>query len=243
MQQLASATPALKESVIDSTSSSPPSDAQVTSEEQLKKSQADVTDAQLRAYFNDDLSLFSAEEIKKAQLTAAESLQGTYDQVSRTSFTAQQLQHVFQPAWTMQERSSKEGTISLKARLVDTSVKQQIFDLDMTTVASPPSYIGLKILLTLSLINRWDLITANIGSALLQAPVVYEEPVLVQPPPELAQSSDVLWRLTRALYGIDHSPKLWQHWLANKLEELGLRRNKVEPCIFSSEQLYCHASS
>ena len=47
----------------------------------------------------------------------------------------------------------------------------------------------------------------------------------------------MLWKLTRALYGIKTDPKLWQQYLASKLEELGLRQNKVEPCIFSSEQL------
>ena len=95
--------------------------------------------------------------------------------------------------------------------------------------------MSLQILLTLSLINRWDVMTSTISSALLQEPMVSEEPLLIQPPPELEQSPGVLWRLTRG--GIEHSPRLWQHCLANKLEEHGLKRNKVEPCIFSSEQL------
>ena len=136
----------------------------------------------------------------------------------------------------MQERSSQEGEASLKARLVDTSFKQQILDLDMATGASTPSHLSLKVLLTLSLINRWDVITATISSASLQAPKA-NELVLVQPPPELQQDPDVLWKLTKALYGIKTDPKLWQQSLASKLEELGLRKNKVEPCIFSSEQL------
>ena len=62
-----------------------------------------------------------------------------------------------------------------------------------------------------------------------------EELVLVQPPPELEQDQDVLWKLTRDVYGITTSPEPWQ--LASKLEELGLKKNKVEPCIFASEQL------
>ena len=60
--------------------------------------------------------------------------------------------------------------------------------------------------------------------------------MLVQPPPELEQNPDVLWQLTRALYGIKKSPKLWQQHLASKLEELGPRKNKVDPCIFAGEQ-------
>ena len=97
--------------------------------------------------------------------------------------------------------------------------------------------MSLKILLTLSLINRWDVITANISSALLQAPIANDELVLVQPPPEPEQNPDVLCRLTKALYGIKTDPKLWQQSLASKLEELGLRKNTVDPSIFASEQL------
>ena len=89
----------------------------------------------------------------------------------------------------------------------------------------------------LSLINRWDVITAEISSTLLQAPRANEELVLVQPPPELEQNSDVLWKLTRALCGIKPNPKFWQQSLASKLEELGLKKNKVDPYIFACEQL------
>ena len=146
-----------------------------TSEEELRDSQAAVQDAQLQAYFADDLSLFPAEETKKAKQKAGESLRGTYEQVSRASLSAQQLQHVTQTTWAIQEQSSQQGEASLKARILDKSFKQQILDLDMATCASTPSHMSLKILLTLSLINRWDVITANISSALLQAPRANDE--------------------------------------------------------------------
>ena len=97
--------------------------------------------------------------------------------------------------------------------------------------------MSLKILLTLSLINRWDVITANLSSAWLQAPIASEELVLVEPPTELEQDPSVLWQLTRSVYGIKTHPKLWQHFLASRLEDLGLEKNKVDPCIFASEQL------
>ena len=208
-----------------------------SSEAEAKESKAAVQDAHLKAYFEDDLSLFPAEEIKKAKLKEGESLRGTYEQVSRASLTAQQLQHVIQTTWAIQERSSAEGEASLKARIVDNSFKQQILDLHLAICASTPSHMSLKILLTLSLINKWDVITADLSSALVQAPTADENLVLVQPPPELEQNTDVLWQRTRTLYGIKISPKLWQQYLAGKLEALGLRKNKVDPCIFASEQL------
>ena len=90
-----------------------------TSGEELRESQAAVKDAQLRAYFADDLSLFPAEEIKKAKQKAGESLRGTYEHVSRASLSAQQLQHVIQTTWAIQEQSSQEGEASLKARILE----------------------------------------------------------------------------------------------------------------------------
>ena len=79
----------------------------VTSEAETRESHAAVQNTQLQAYFEDDLSLFSAEEIKKAKQKEGESLKGTYEQVSRQSLTAQQLQQVFQTAWTLEETSRK----------------------------------------------------------------------------------------------------------------------------------------
>ena len=206
-----------------------------TSEEDLRESQAVVKHAQLRAYFEVDLSLFPAEEIKKAKQKAGESLEGAYESVPRTSFTAHQLQRVIQTTWSVQQQSLCEGTVSLKARILDTSFKQQLFDLELSICES--SHMSLKILLTLSLINRWDVITTNLSSALLQAPTVSEEPVLVDPSSELEPDPGVLWKLTKALYGINSSPELWQQFLASKLEELGLKKNTNVPCTFTSAQL------
>ena len=87
---------------------------------------------------------------------------------------------------------------SLKARFVAEGFKQQILDLSLGTYASTPSHLSLRILLILSLVNRWDVVTADISSALLQAPIPSEELVLVKPPPELEQNPDVLWRLKKA---------------------------------------------
>ena len=78
---------------------------------------------------------------------------------------------------------------------------------------------------------------SRISSAFLQAPIPDGELVLVKPPPELEQNPDVLWKLWKALYGLQTSPKLWQQHLSDKLQELGLRKNKADPCIFMGEKL------
>ena len=206
-------------------------------EEELRDAKEALKDVHLQAYYEDDLSLFPEEDIKKAMLKEGESLHGTYVPVSKTSFTKQQLQQVIQTRWVVQARPFQDGSTSLKARFVAKGFKQQILDPSLETYASTPSHLSLRILLILSLVNHWDVVTADISSAFLQAPIPEGELVLVKPPPELEQNPDVLWRLTKALYRLKTSPKLWQQHLANKLEELGLRKNKADPCIFVGEKL------
>ena len=115
-------------------------------------------------------SLFPAEKVKKAKQYASESFQGTYEQVSRQSLTAQQHQRVIHTKWTFEDRSSLEGESSLRARLVDPAFQQQLLDHD-SIVSASISHMSLKILLTLSLINRWAVSTATISSVLLPAPI------------------------------------------------------------------------
>ena len=137
----------------------------------------------------------------------------------------------------VQPRPAQDGETSLRARFVAKGFKQQILDPSLETYASTPSHLSLRILLILSLVNHWDVVTADISSAFLQAPIPEGELVLVKPPPELEQNPDVLWKLRKVLYGLNTSPKLWQQHLSSKLEELGLRKNKADPCIFMGEKL------
>ena len=135
----------------------------------------------LQAYYEDDLSLYPEDEIKKAMLKEVENLQGTYDPVPKSSFTPQQLKHVIQTGWVVQTRPAQEGEASLKARFVAKGFKKQILDPSLETYASTPSHLSLRILLILSLVNRWDVVTADISSAFLQSPIPSEELVLVNP--------------------------------------------------------------
>ena len=73
-------------------------------EEELRDAKEALKDVHLQAYYEDDLSLFAAEDIKRAMLKEGASLSGTYDPVLRTSFTKQQLKGVIQTRWVVQPR-------------------------------------------------------------------------------------------------------------------------------------------
>ena len=115
------------------------------SEEELRDSHDVLKNVHLQAYYEDD---------KKAMLKEGEILQGTYEPVSKSSFTPQQLKQVIQTRWVVQPRPSQEGEASLKARFVAKGFQQQILDPSLETYASTPSHLSLRILLILSLVNR-----------------------------------------------------------------------------------------
>ena len=108
-------------------------------EEELSDAKEALKDVHLQAYYEDDLSLFAEEDIKKAMLKEGESLHGTYDSVSKASFTKQQLKQVIQTRWVVQPRPAQDGETSLRARFVAKGFKQQILDPSLETYASTPS--------------------------------------------------------------------------------------------------------
>ena len=73
-------------------------------EEELRDSKEVLKDVHLQAYYEDDLSLFSEADIKKAMLKEGESL------------------------WVVLPRPSQDGETSLRARFVAKGFKQQILD-------------------------------------------------------------------------------------------------------------------
>ena len=119
-------------------------------EEELRDAKEALKDVHLQAYYEDDLSLFAEEDIKKAMLKEGESLRGTYEPVAKSSFTKQQLKQVIQTRWVVQPRPAQDGETSLRARFVAKGFKQQILDLSLETYTSTPSHLSLRILLILS---------------------------------------------------------------------------------------------
>ena len=62
----------------------------------------------------------------------------------------------------------------------------------------------------------------------------------VIPPLEFYPEGRTLWKLKKALYGLKHSPKLWQQHFASVMEKNGFRRMKSDPNLYvhDSKQLY-----
>eukprot|EP00971_Amphidinium_carterae_P252288 5008788-Amphidinium_carterae.1 len=95
--------------------------------------------------------------------------------------------------------------------------------------------MAMRRLLTIAIIKKFTVFTTDLASALLNTPI--NEEVLVQPPKEYYHNQpNVLWKMTKALYGLRTSPKQWQERLSTILQWMGFNRLKSDACIFANKQ-------
>ena len=93
-------------------------------------------------------------------------------------------------------------------------------------------------MLTLAVAKGWHISIGNISTAFIHALV--DGNFYVLPPLEFYPEGRTLWKLKKALYGLKHSPKLWQQYFASVMDKNGFRRMKSDPILYvhDSKQLY-----
>eukprot|EP00971_Amphidinium_carterae_P115791 2293571-Amphidinium_carterae.1 len=95
--------------------------------------------------------------------------------------------------------------------------------------------MAMRILLTIAILKNFTLFTTDMASAFLNTPIDNE--VLVQPPKESYHNTPhILWRMTKALYGLRTSPKHWPEHLSTIPQQLGFTRLKSDTCVFVNKQ-------
>ena len=139
------------------------------------------------------------------------------------------LDKVISTRWVKVRKS--DGAV--RCRLVVRGYTQQVEDKD-ETFASTPSLTTLKLLLTHAVAKGWHISVGDISTAFLHAAV--DEDFYVIPPLEFYPDGNTLWKLKRALYGLKHSPKLWQEHFASVMKKNGFRRVKSDPNLYVHEQ-------
>eukprot|EP00971_Amphidinium_carterae_P050836 1001008-Amphidinium_carterae.1 len=84
-----------------------------------------------------------------------------------------------------------------------------------------------RLLLTIAIVKQLTVFTTDVASAFLNTSI--DEEVLAQPPKEYYHNHPhILWKMTKALYGLRTSPKHWQEHLSTILQQLGLTRGEAD---------------
>ena len=158
---------------------------------------------------------------------------GVFDEVDIDKVPREALESAIATKWV--ELRKPDGTV--RCRIVARGYTQQVEDKD-ETFASTPSLTTLRLLLTLAVAKGWHISIGDISTASLHALV--SEDFYVIPPLEFYPDGRTLWKLRKALYGLKHSPKLWQQHFASVMEKNNFRRMKSDPNLYvhESKKLY-----
>eukprot|EP00439_Symbiodinium_sp_Y106_P081378 s1513_g20.t1 len=140
-----------------------------------------------------------------------------FDEVSVDNVSPEALNSAISTKWVKVRKP--DGTV--RCRIVGRGYTQQVEDKD-ETFASTPSLTTLRLLLTLAVAKGWHISIGDISTAFLHA------------------LGRTLWKLKKALYGLKHSPKLWQQHFASVMDKNCFRRMKSDPNLYvhDSKQLY-----
>lgn len=63
------------------------------------------------------------------------------------------------------------------------------------------------------------------------------EQIYVEQPEGFADGSKRVCKLNRAMYGLKQASRQWNHKLERALQSFGLRKSKVDPCVFYNREL------
>ena len=167
-------------------------------------------------------------DVKKTEIGMAKeesSMQdmGTFDEVPESEVPEDATK--IPSRWVLKAKEDE-----VKARIV----AQQLATSQLADVfASTPSALGLRMLLWFCLSFGWKLITGDVSTAFLHAPIPEGVKIFIIPPPNVRRRRPgMLWRLRRALYGLRHSPKYWQDYLRYLLKRIGLTPCVADPSLY-----------
>ena len=135
-------------------------------------------------------------------------------------------QDYIQTKWDFTEKS--DGSSSwVKARLVAKGFQEDTTDL---RVDSPTcSKTNLRTVLAIAATNKWRVKSVDIKSAFLQGKEIERE-VIVKPPKEAG--SGKLWKLKKALYGLNDAAREWYLKVTESVKEMGGMRSTLDNAIF-----------
>ena len=89
--------------------------------------------------------------------------------------------------------------------------------------------LGLRMLFTICTQMGWSVMSADVTSAFLQAKITRD--VFVRPPKD-QQRPGMIWRLLRAMYGLDDASLLWYKTVEEEMIKLGCQKLQSDPAIF-----------
>ena len=164
-------------------------------------------------------------------------LHKVYEEVDISTLDPSTIREAIPTRWVHREKG-----LLVRSRIVAKGYSEKVDDED-SVYASTPMFTTLRTLLLLQLARPgWAARLGDVSTTFLHAPRSQhnEKPTYIWPPKELCPRQDKLWRLRKAMYGLRSSPKAWQDYLPQVLQELRFKRVKSEPNVYTSPTRNCY---
>ena len=135
-------------------------------------------------------------------------------------------QEALSSRWVLTDKSTKEEK-KIKARLVVRGFEEKV----KVQVDSPTgSRETLHMLLTVAATQGWRIKSGDVKSAYLQGEKLDREVYMV--PPVEKKKPGVIWRLVKAVYGMNDSGRKWYFKVEEVLESFGCKKARLDHCLF-----------
>lgn len=138
--------------------------------------------------------------------------------------------------WVFKTKHDDAGKIiRYKARLVAKGCSQKC-GIDYNETYSPVvRYVSIRYLIALSVklnlkIDQMDAVTAFLQGDLT-------EEIYMEQPEGFGDGSGKVCRLKKAIYGLKQSGREWNKKLESTLKSFGLRKSRVDPCVYFTENI------
>ena len=163
--------------------------------------------------------------INKACVTQAKLVElDSWKQFDVYEVVPNQGQDTISTRWVITQKES--GT---KARLVVRGFEEcPDVQTDSPTVAKD----SLRVFIALASSMNWDLRSVDIKAAFLQGNV-FDRDVYVKPPREAQCSDQVLWKLSKAVYGLVDASRHWFMSIKDRLISFGCAQSKLDKAYFT----------
>ena len=121
-----------------------------------------------------------------------------------------------------------DGVITTKARLVVRGFEDQ--DSEKSETNSPTcTKEAIRIALATIAMNGWNCKSIDAKAAFLQGNEIKRD-IFVKPPKEA--STDKVWKLRKAAYGLNEASRCWYNKVNDELTKLGIERSKFDEAFF-----------
>ena len=134
--------------------------------------------------------------------------------------------------WVFKKKVDSDNSVRYKARLVAQGFTQRP-GIDYEKTFSPVvRHSTLKQLFALSIQLNLDITHLDVKTAFLNG-YLKEDIYMVQPDINCDKKKKVIVKLNKAIYGLKQSSRSWYERVEQCLCELGFKKSKLEPCIFT----------